>query len=386
MHAFPVFFFATLGLAARPFLNEPDTGIESALELPSNGSLPSLNRMLGLPDFDYLARETLDYLKYALISHGAGSEFSYRNNLEVFDRFRFRPRVMVNITNIDASLKTSILGHEFDQPFFISPFASAGVTNAAAEGGLVGGAGKHNVLYIASQSSTLSMEEISALKSDGQVIWQQVSLMNIGDEPPVDLFTKIEAAGMKAIVLTVDSVGDRYAYRPKRLLPDPTLSRDPRYTFMSWDFYKELQNATSLPIIPKGIQTVEDARKAIEVGAPAIFLSNHGGRSLDGSPSPLEVAWEIYQEDPDVFKEIEVYADGGVRYGTDVMKLLALGVRAVGLGRPFMFANLYGADGVSWAISLLEKEVTSVGANLGLSDIRDINPSYIKLTSTQWNS
>ena len=134
---------------------------------------------------------------------------------------------------------------------------------------------------------------------------------------------------------------------------------------------------TSLPIIPKGIQKVEDARKAIEVGAPAIFLSNHGARSLDGSPSPLEIAWEIYKEDPEIFNEIEVYADGGVRYGTDVLKLLALGVRAVGLGRPFMYANLYGVEGVSRAISLLEKEVTSAGANVGLSKIQDINSSFV---------
>ncbi|KAF7556990.1 hypothetical protein G7Z17_g1068 [Cylindrodendrum hubeiense] len=210
--------------------------------------------------------------------------------------------------------------------------------------------------------------------------------MAADDEAPRDLFAKIEAAGRKAIVLTVDSAADRTAYRAKRLLEDTSLSRDPRYTFMSWDFYKELQNATSLPIIPKGIQTVEDARKAIEVGAPAIFLSNHGGRALDGSPSPVEIAWEIYKEDPDVFNEIEVYADGGVRYGTDVMKLLALGVRAVGLGRPFMYANLYGAEGISRAISLLSKEVTSAAGSIGLSDIGNINTSYIKLTSTQWNS
>lgn len=139
---------------------------------------------------------------------------------------------------------------------------------------------------------------------------------------------------------------------------------------------------TSLPIIPKGIQTAEDARKAIEVGAPAIFLSNHGGRALDGSPSPLEIAWEIYQRDPSVFEDIEVYADGGVRYGTDLLKLMSLGVKAAGLGRPFMYANLYGTAGVSRAISLLTKEVTSAGANLGLADIKNIEPSFVSCIKT----
>ncbi|KAK7409087.1 hypothetical protein QQX98_008748 [Neonectria punicea] len=233
------------------------------------------------------------------------------------------------------------------------------------------------------------MRILHTAAQDGQVIWQQVSLMNLDEEPLLDLFAKIEDAGYKAIVLTVDSAGDRTAYRSRRLLPDTSISRDPRYTFMTWDYYKELQAMTPLPIILKGIQTVEDAQMAIKVGAPAIFLSNHGGRSLDGSPSPMEIAWEIYQEDPDIFKKIEVYADGGVRYGTDVMKLLALGVRAVGLGRPFMYANLYGTAGISRVISLLEREVTSAGANLGLSDIRDIDVSYVSPRSSdkiQFNS
>lgn len=125
--------------------------------------------MLSLPDFDYLARQTMEPTRYAYICHGAGSEASYRNNLEAFNRFRFRPRVMVNITQVDASMRygyrsnlpifladidtdvtyrTSILGHEFDAPFFISPFAQAGLTNKVAEGGLVSGAGQNNVLYI----------------------------------------------------------------------------------------------------------------------------------------------------------------------------------------------------------------------------------------------
>ncbi|RSL93664.1 hypothetical protein CEP52_013129 [Fusarium oligoseptatum] len=359
--------------------------IESALPIV-NGSLPPLDRILGLPDFDYVARNVLDPSAYAYICHGAGSEASYRNNLEVFNRFRFRPRVMVNITGIDASLKTSILGHEFDLPFFISPFASAAITNPAAEKGLIKASADQGALYIASQTSTLSMEEIGALKSDKQVIWQQVSLSNLDNELPSDMFKSIENAGMKAIVLTVDSVGDRTAYRPLRRLKDTSISRDPRYTFMTWEYYKELQALTSLPVIPKGIQTVEDARKAIEVGAPAIFLSNHGGRSLDGSPSALEIAYEIHERDPSVFEEIEVYADGGVRYGTDILKLLALGVRAVGLGRPFMYANLYSTTGVSRAFSLLAKEVTSAGANLGLPDIKDIDASYLQLVSTAWNN
>ncbi|KAJ9424216.1 FMN-dependent dehydrogenase [Fusarium oxysporum] len=327
----------------------------------------------------------MDPFRCSYVAHGAGSESSYRNNLEVFSRFRCHPRVMVNITGIDASLKY-ILGRGFGVPFFIGPFASAGITNETAERGLVNAAAAHGVLYISSQTTTLPMKKISSFRSKNQVLWHQVSLSNLDDELPRDMFKSIEAAGMNAIVLTVDSAGDRTAYRPLKRLKDTSISRDPRYTLMIWDYYTELQSATSLPIIPKGVQTVENARKAIEVGAPAIFLSNHGGRSLDGSPSALEVAWEIHQRDPSVFEEIEVYADGVVRYGTDVLKLLALGVRAVGLGRSFMYANLYSTVGISQAMSLLTNEITSPGANLGLASIKDINATYLELPTTACNS
>ena len=123
--------------------------------------------------------------------------------------------------------------------------------------------------------------------------------------------------------------------------------------------------------------TVEDAQAAVQAGVPAIILSNHGGRQLDGAPSSLEVALEIHQQDPDLFKKIEVYADGGVRYDADVLKLLALGVKAVGLGRSFMYANAYGAEGVKHAIDLLKHEIAIDAANLGVADIKKITPDYV---------
>jgi L-lactate dehydrogenase (cytochrome) len=105
---------------------------------------------------------------------------------------------------------------------------------------------------------------------------------------------------------------------------------------MQWDLYEEMKNHTSLPIILKGITTVDDAKKAVEKGVPAIMLSNHGGRQVDYSPSPLEIAFEIHHNAPEIFNQIEVLADSGIRYGDDVVKLLALGVKAVGMGRPYV--------------------------------------------------
>jgi isopentenyl diphosphate isomerase/L-lactate dehydrogenase-like FMN-dependent dehydrogenase len=125
---------------------------------------------------------------------------------------------------------------------------------------------------------------------------------------------------------------------------------------------------------------VADARAAVDHGVKAIILSNHGGRNLDGSPSSLEVALEIFQKDPAIFNEIEVLADGGVRYGTDALRLMALGVKAVGMGRPFMYSNVFGEEGVKKIISLMRNGLMNDAANLGLGDIKAINSSYVDWT------
>lgn len=208
------------------------------------------------------------------------------------------------------------------------------------------------------------------------LITQQIYISN-NETANSLLFRRIEKMGAKAMVLTVDSAGDRTRHRALRFEENTNQTRSASYIPMTWTIYRDLKKLTKLPIVPKGIQTVEDAVQAVEAGAPAIFLSNHGGRALDGSPSAFEVALEIHKKAPQVFKKIEVYADGGVRYGTDVVKLLALGVRAVGLGRSFMYANLYGAEGVSRAAMLLKREITASAASLGVADLKNINTSFV---------
>lgn len=141
--------------------------------------------------------------------------------------------------------------------------------------------------------------------------------------------------------------------------------------------YHKLTKMTDLPIILKGISNVEDAKLAVENGVAAIILSNHGGRQLDTTQTSLETALEIHNEAPDVFKQLEVYADGGVRYGTDALKLLALGVRAVGLGRPFMYANVFGVEGVEKVVELMKREIAVNAGNLGLNDLKDITANSV---------
>ncbi|KAF2179607.1 FMN-dependent alpha-hydroxy acid dehydrogenase [Zopfia rhizophila CBS 207.26] len=335
-------------LAARPFLNEPDTGIDDALGQIPTHSLPNLTEIFGLPDFEWAARRHLDSASYAWYRNAAGGEWSYRNNLEVFGRINMKPRVLVDITNIKDSLPTTILGYNFSAPFFISPCAKASYANPNdAEDGLVKGAAAGDILYI-----------IAAAKpKSSQVLFQQLYVTNNLTSTQA-VMRRAEKAGYKALILTVEAPASGDRQRAHRF---------------GWQLYKQLQNMTSIPIIPKGITSVEDARMALQAGAPAIFLSNHGGRQLDTSPSSLEAAIEIYQQAPEIFNQVEVYADGGVRY-------------AVGMGRPFMYANMYGSRGVKQAIDIMKNEMALDAANLGVADLRKINASYMRWENNGWYS
>lgn len=126
---------------------------------------------------------------------------------------------------------------------------------------------------------------------------------------------------------------------------------------------------TSLPIIPKGVKTAHDVKLCADLGFPAVYISNHGGRVVDLAPTAVEVLLDVHRLYPEVFDQIEIYADGGVRRATHVITLLALGARAVGLGRAPMFANLYGEEGVTKMIDILTLEMTTTMALIGQADV-----------------
>ncbi|KAG4425034.1 hypothetical protein IFR04_001804 [Cadophora malorum] len=387
MHTFlTILPLVATALAARPYLNEADTGIDDVLGSTATGELPPLESMIGLPDFEWAARKYMNTTAYTYYRNGAAGEWSYRNNLEIFARYRFRPRVLgMDVTKIESTLPTTLLGYNFSMPIFISPAARGGYANVAGEEGLVKAAGEAGILYMPSGFSSLTMEQIADMKVQNgtygpQVTFQQIYLSENLTASAI-AFKRAETTGSKAIVMTVDSAGDGDRHRAARY---GVGSADSSYTYQTWDYFKQLQNLTSLPIILKGIMTVEDAQLAYDNGVKAIILSNHGARQLDGAPSSLETALEIHAEAPELFKQMEIYADGGVRYGSDVLKLLALGVKAVGLGRSFMYANCYGTEGVAKAISILKREISIDAANLGVGDLKKIDPSYVKWENNNW--
>ncbi|PHH81438.1 hypothetical protein CDD82_785 [Ophiocordyceps australis] len=371
---------APAALAARVFLNEPETGIEEGLKRAnlSEGGLPPLSSVFGLPDFDYIARQRLPIENYTYYRSGAAGEWSYRNNLEVYRRYRLQPRIMVDISNVNNTLSSTILGNNFSAPFYISPCARADMAHPDAELNFVKAAAAENILYMPALYASKEMEEISQAKAEGQVLFQQLYLS--GDDAQDDeLFRRSRESGAKAIVFTVDAAANPNRHRAARFDVGSAVSE---YSAFTWEFYQSVKERAELPVIIKGITSVQDARMAVENGAPGIILSNHGGRQLDGAPSALEVALDIHQEAPEIFEQTEVFADGGVRYGVDALMLLSLGVKAVGIGRPFMYANMYGEEGVKKAITLMKRELAIDAGNLGVADISQIMGNEI----VNWNS
>ncbi|KAF2645028.1 S-2-hydroxy-acid oxidase [Massarina eburnea CBS 473.64] len=367
-------------LAAEPFLNEPDTGLEVYLSGTNwtEGSQPLLKDMRGIPDFDFAARQKLDNPKYSFYRTASAGEWSYRNNLDIWSKVKFRARFLTDVTKVNETLTTTILGYNFSSPVFIAPAARAGYGDEKGEVNFVEASGKENTLYVAALYASKTIEEIAAAKVNNtpngqQVIFQQF-YTNANLSVTWDAISRAEKTGAKALVWTIDAPADSTRHRAARY---DTTNANSVTSALTWDLYDQIKNRTSLPIIPKGISTLEDAQEAVRRGVKAIYISNHGGRQLDHSPSPLEIAYEIYRNDPEIFTKVEVLADSGVRYGSDVLKLLALGVKAVGMGRSFMYANCYGVEGVQKAIQIMKTEIAHDAAQVGIHDVQNIPVSLL---------
>lgn len=177
----------------------------------------------------------------------------------------------------------------------------------------------------------------------------------------------MKAAGFKAIFLTVDNTGvNGIRDRNMRFSAGGDAGHSATFTIPALN---QLKSMTTLPIIPKGVKSAHDVKLCADLGFPAVYLSNHGGRVVDMVPTAVEILLDVHRLYPDVFNKLEIYADGGVRRATHILTLLALGVRAVGLGRPPMYANVFGQAGVDKLIKILKLELTTTMALMGQANI-----------------
>ncbi|CCK70642.1 uncharacterized protein KNAG_0E03880 [Huiozyma naganishii CBS 8797] len=371
-------------------------------------SLPPLANIINVYDFENLASKFLPHQAWAYYSSGSDDEISLRENHSAYHRIFFKPRVLVDVSNVDTS--TTLLGKKVDIPIFVAATALMQLGNPEkAEVNVAKGCGQAG-LHIPQMISTFSsnsIEDITAAKSsDKQAQWFQL-YVNGDRKVTKDLIQKVEALGLDALFVTVDvpltghrekdlkikfstaDNGPSVAQKKKKDTKQDNGASKALTKFidpsLSWNDIIEFKKHTKLPIVLKGIQRAEDVVKAAELGLAGVVISNHGGRQLDFARAPVEVLAESV---PELEKRglrsdnFELFIDGGIRRGTDILKALCLGAKGVGLGRPFMYANsCYGEEGVEKAISLLKEEVETSMRLLGVTSIDQLGPDLLDLST-----
>ena len=345
-----------------------------------------------LADFEPLARAVMEPSAFDYVAGGSWDEVSLHENLAAWRRRRFRPRVLVDVSGVDPS--STFLGQPSALPVAVAPMAFQSLAHPDGEIEAARGAAAAGIPYTLSTTSSQSIEAVAA-GAPGGTLWFQLYTQA---DPGVtrSLVERAEAAGYRAIILTVDLPVLGYRDRDRRagfLLPhmgnfadvpashgraarDPSLLHAPGMEpTLVWGDLATIRSWTSLPLVLKGILTAEDAHLAVEHGVDAIVVSNHGARQLDRVPAAVDVLAEVVGA---VAGRAEVWVDGGIRRGLDIAIARALGAQGVLVGRPIFWALAAGgAAGVERAIAILREEFALALALLGTPTPADIAPAHL---------
>jgi isopentenyl diphosphate isomerase/L-lactate dehydrogenase-like FMN-dependent dehydrogenase len=342
----------------------PDTGLDTSAWV--TGENPPIDDMVDANDFQFAAKNKLNSRRYAYYRTAALDETTYERNMHDWEKVRMNGFAFQDVSNLNR--KTKILGHEFDSPFFIAPAAKAGYTDSTeAEKNLVRAASDTKILYVPSISASLSIEEIASAKSGNQIMFHQEYIWENRTQLQDEL-DRIKSNGFRAIFLTVDNTGvEGVRTRYDRFRNS---SESSHAANNSIEALNEIRQMTDLPIVPKGVKTAHDVKLCADLGFPAVYISNHGGRQIDMGLTAIEVLLDLHRDYPEVFGQIEIYADGGVRHASHMLTLISLGVTAVGVGRPFYFANIYGQEGISKLIDIFNTELDSTMQLMGEDNIK----------------
>ncbi len=365
----------------------------------TTGTPPSLAEAVSVADVERLAAARMTPEAWDYVAGGAEDELTLALNVEAFRRRRFLPRVFVDVARVDT--RTTLLGREVSLPIGVSPVAAQGLADPEGELPTARAAAAAGAMFCLSTVSSRSLEEVAGAVPAGAPRWFQL-YVNEDARFTRRLVERAEAAGYEAIVLTADLPVLGYREREKRRgweLDVPLgnflgaegdraagdaerdgqvdLDRllDTRHVSMTWEGLATIRGWTSLPLVVKGILHPDDARLAVEHGAAAVIVSNHGGRQLDRSPAALDALEAVAAA---VAGRTEVYLDGGLRRGSDALVALALGARAVFAGRPFVFG--LGADGqagVERVFTILREELERAMALLGTPTLADVRRDHV---------
>jgi 4-hydroxymandelate oxidase len=358
-----------------------------------------MEEWINLLELDRLAQQRMPLMAYDYYAGGAEDEVTLRENRAAFERIALRPRMLVDVSVIDTS--TTVLGQRVAAPILIAPTAMHRLGHPGGELATARGASAAETIMVVSTLATTTLEDVAAAAS--VPLWFQLYVYK-DREITRALVERAKAAGYKALCLTVDAphsghrerdARNRFALPPEvqlanfsgpemRMMPRegsgsalPTYIAKMMDLTLTWKDVAWFRSIAAMPILIKGILTAEDARLAVEHGADGIIVSNHGGRQLDTAVASIRALPEVVEA---VEGRAEIYVDGGVRRGTDVLKALALGARAVLLGRPILWGLvLDGADGVQRVLRMLRRELEEAMLLAGRPSIASIDRSLIQL-------
>jgi L-lactate dehydrogenase (cytochrome) len=382
--------------------------------------MSALTRAVNIDDLRRLARRRLPHAVYDFIEGGAGDELTVTRNRAAFERLLFEPRVLVDVSKREQS--TVVLGERLATPVILSPTGMAGLSWPRGEVAAARGAHDVGTIYTLSTHSSCSIEEVAA-EAPGP-LWFQLYVWQSRDLTR-SFVERARAAGYRALLLTVDvqvisrrerDLRNGFTIPPRvsarnvvdtlrragwvrrvlmgqrrltlaNLVGAPGAPRTDIVTLagvanrqvdpsISWADLAWFRSLWSGPLLLKGVMTVADARRAAEHGIDGLVVSNHGGRQLDGTRATIEALPEIVDA---VGNRMEVLLDGGVRRGADVVRALALGARAVMVGRPYLYGLATGGQaGVRRALEILANEVDHVLALTGVPRVADLEPSLVR--------
>jgi 4-hydroxymandelate oxidase len=343
--------------------------------------VPKLEELLTAIDFEAVAYAKLPRSAYDYTAYGSSSEFTLRRNREAFDWVKLVPKAIGAPGTPNTA--TEVLGTKMAYPIMLSPTAAHAQLHPDAETATYQGAtAAANTPMIVSNVSSLPFEKIAAA-AKGPLWFQLYPKQEL--DANRELLEKVQAAGCRAVVVTVDQqtsyyeralhgrnlTGGTVTRRTRQSTPTNPYSLEESRLWYEWKFFSQIRPFVKVPMIIKGILTAEDAKLSLENGLDAVYVSNHGGRSLDYGPSSLEVLPEIVEA---VGGRVPVLFDSGVRRGSDVLKALALGASAVCLGRaPRWGLGAYGAPGVQRVLEIVQAELRQAMAYTGRPALASID-------------
>ena len=372
-----------------------------------------------------MAERRLPRMVFDYIDGGAEREWTLRENMRAFEDVLFRPRSAVATAKCD--LKTDVLGLPIDLPLILAPVGSSRMFYPRGEEEAAFAAGEAGTIYALSTLSGCTMEDVRAATSGHA--WYQLYLVG-GRDVALKSIARAKACGYKALVVTIDTpvagmrerdsrngvkqllaknissvpyLGQMIArpgwlrtyFRDGGLMnfPNIVLADGPmgyadvgaalEASMTSWDDFKWIRDAWGGPIVAKGVHTADDARRAVAEGAAAIVVSNHGARQLDGVAPTIRILPEVVTA---VSGQTDILIDGGIRRGSDIVKALCMGARAVLIGRAYAYGLAAGGrEGVTRAIDILRADVIRTMKLLGCSAIKDLDGTFIDIPS-EWTA